>query len=102
MSWKRLGVFGIAALVVAPVMTGGPARAQSNDPFSAPQYLIHATGHATRSGPVVDDTLVLLPEAPDDDGTFASADGNGGLFHWSSDFHAGPFREAGRPSRTSS
>jgi hypothetical protein len=60
-------------------------------PFNQPQYLIHITGHATLDGPVTDDAYILYPSEPDAQGNFTEPDGNGGVYHYSSDYHSGPY-----------
>lgn len=59
--------------------------------FAQPQYLIHATGHMTYDGPVTDDSYLLFPVQPDAQGHFAEGDGSGGLVHYASDYHSGPY-----------
>jgi hypothetical protein len=63
---------------------------QFDQPFDRPQFLIHATGHGTTSGPVTDDQYILYIEEPDANGVFREADGFGGTITYSSDFHTGP------------
>ncbi len=64
-------------------------------PFGSPQYLLHATGHGTMSGPVEDDWYFLYPNAPrkgsDGRDYIDLPDGMGGTFTYSIDSSQGPF-----------
>jgi hypothetical protein len=88
--WSLI-LIGLNAL---PGAFAPPAHAQDtgqfDQPFDRPQFLIHATGHGTTSGPVTDDQYILYIEEPDASGVFREADGFGGTISYSSDFHTGP------------
>jgi len=86
-----LAVSLITALVANPA-SGQP---DPDQPFGTPQYLIHITGHGTTSGGVKDDALIIHPSEPDGEGNFLVADGSGGTYGYSSDYHSGPYN---RPS----
>lgn len=75
-----------------PTTTTPPVSTYDYDkPFRNPQYLIHATGHGTTSGNVVDDFYFLYTTPPDAQGNFLIPDGSGGTFGYSSDYHSGPY-----------
>jgi hypothetical protein len=59
--------------------------------FHTPQYLVWMDGHASSNGPVEDKAYWLYIAPPDEDGTFAVPDGNGGRFWYSGRLIAGPF-----------
>jgi len=76
-----------------PYPTDAPSPTQDlSQPFSQPQYLIHITGHATMDGPVADDAYILYPDEPDAQGNFTEGDGSGGVYHYASDYHSGPYQ----------
>ncbi len=57
------------------------------------QWLVHATGHGTYSGPVVDDHWMMVGSAPQG-GRVVIPDGLGGTFTYSVDQPAGPFEDS--------
>jgi Cohesin domain len=90
-----LAWLGLMFVILTPAYAAPDAQGTDWDkPFSAPQYLIHATGHGTMDGSVKDDWWLLFPNEPDSKGNFLIADGSGGTFGYSSDYHAGPFTTA--------
>jgi hypothetical protein len=58
-----------------------------------PQWLVHATGHGTYSGPVKDDLWMMVLAEPRDGGVTVP-DGMGGTFGYSVDQVAGPFADS--------
>lgn len=58
-----------------------------------PQWLVHATGHGTYSGPVKDDLWMMVSSQPKDGGV-TMPDGMGGTFGYSVDQFAGPFTDS--------
>src|SRR4051812_12515143 len=97
---RRIGLL-IAAVAVTGVglpSKGGtagtdptPPSTVPDKPFGQPTYLIHAIGHGTTSGDVVDDFLAVYNQEPDGEGHFLTADGSGGTVGWASDYHSGPY-----------
>lgn len=86
------------ALAACLVMAAAPTvRADDSSPaptplvFHTPQYLVWMDGHASSNGPVEDKAYWLYIAPPDEDGTFAVPDGNGGRFWYSGRLIAGPF-----------
>lgn len=58
-----------------------------------PQYLVHATGHGTYSGPVKDDLWMMVTNEPKNGGV-TIPDGTGGTFGYSVDQVRGPFTDS--------
>lgn len=58
-----------------------------------PVYLVHATGHGTINGPVVDDHWMLVTDQPQNGGVRVP-DGLGGTFGYSVDRVAGPISDS--------
>lgn len=59
-----------------------------------PNWLVHATGHGTISGPVKDDLWMMISSQPDAARrSFVIPDGMGGTFGYSYDRMAGPFTD---------
>ena len=57
------------------------------------QYMVHATGHGTYSGPVKDDHWMMVASQPKD-GHVAIPDGTGGTYTYSVDQVKGPFTDS--------
>jgi len=57
------------------------------------QYLVHATGHGTYSGPVKDDHWMMVTNQPQNGGV-TIPDGTGGTFGYSVDQVQGPFTDS--------
>lgn len=57
------------------------------------QWLVHATGHGTYSGPVKDDLWMMVMSEPKDGGV-TLPDGMGGTFGYSVNVAAGPFEDS--------
>jgi len=57
------------------------------------QYLVHATGHGTYSGPVKDDHWMMVTSQPQNGGV-TIPDGSGGTFGYSVDQVQGPFTDS--------
>ncbi len=58
------------------------------------QWLVHATGHGTYSGPVKDDFWLMITAKPNEERkSFELPDGMGGTFGYSYDKIAGPFTD---------
>lgn len=85
---------GILPILFVALLASGLVTAQETgnrgQPFVAPQYLVHATGHGTTGGPVKDDWYFLFPREPQN-GTLELPDGWGGTFTYSIDRYEGPF-----------
>ena len=96
-------------VIIAAVLLGGcePGPAQTSQPpdqpqapyspywdtpFSAPQYLIHATGHGTMDGPRDDDWWFLYGAAPSADGKLELPDGSGGTYGYATNYQSGPYQ----------
>jgi hypothetical protein len=95
---KRLIVWILLGLVLALYLVLASPASAVCDPctdfdqvIDPPQYLIHATGHGTTSGPVKDDWWFLFPQAPDSKGGLLLPDGSGGTFGYSTDHSSGPY-----------
>lgn len=93
----RLVLALLLAVSTGVAVSSSPTIAQEDpdDPFPAPQYLIHITGHGTTDGDRKDDAYILHPNAPDAQGSLLVADGSGGTYGYSTDSFSGPYATPG-------